>query len=611
MTEPIQPQQRFTAARPCPICGGHAELPQHQGVRCYGFVSTDGLYAHCTREEVAGCLDQTAESQTYAHRLDGDCRCGNQHRYSDAFLPLLYRREKETNDLAGIAGIPPGDTPRDTGASARKTAYDYRDANGQLVATHIRLDLPDGTKRFAWKDASGATGLGGKALDALPLYRLPELMQPSATDGRAGLHPVYFTEGEKACEALVSLGVAATCLGGGAMQRRFGTAFAPLKGRTVITLADNDPRGRTYMGYVTPALVVAGATPIPLELPDLPERGDAWDWVAAGGDAAGLARLTEAALAAAAAASTAHPSFAIIPVGDLLAEEDREPPWLVDGLLPAGGSSLLVAKAKTGKSTLIRQLLASVVLGGEFLGRRVERRRALYFAIEEKRGRLRDQLRALGFDDDPLYLVLGKLDHRGPPMYEQLAAGITETGAGLVVIDPLFKFVRIKDGNDYAEVSRILEPLTDVARQSGAHLCIVHHANKGSGGLDASLGSSALNAAVDTILLLVRDGQRRTVQAIQRYGEDLDEVVLAMDDAGRITITETVAEARESEHEARVWAVVQGGAFTESQIVSAVGGDRVAVRFALRQLVSEGFIERRGTGKRGDPYEYAARTEEQ
>lgn len=46
--------QRFTRDRPCPICGGHGRLPRGQGRRCHGFPSSDGRYAHCSREERAG-----------------------------------------------------------------------------------------------------------------------------------------------------------------------------------------------------------------------------------------------------------------------------------------------------------------------------------------------------------------------------------------------------------------------------------------------------------------------------------------------------------------------------------------------------------------------------
>ncbi|MGH2500764.1 MAG: hypothetical protein ACRDF0_11850, partial [Candidatus Limnocylindria bacterium] len=58
---------RFTAARPCPVCGGFDQAPRGKGVRCFGFLS--GKYAHCTREEHAGGLEVEVGAQTYAHYM--------------------------------------------------------------------------------------------------------------------------------------------------------------------------------------------------------------------------------------------------------------------------------------------------------------------------------------------------------------------------------------------------------------------------------------------------------------------------------------------------------------------------------------------------------------
>jgi hypothetical protein len=60
-----------TVGHSCGVCGGHADLPRHQGVRCFGF--TDGAWCHCSRAEYAGRLRLNTASGTFAHRLAG---CG-------------------------------------------------------------------------------------------------------------------------------------------------------------------------------------------------------------------------------------------------------------------------------------------------------------------------------------------------------------------------------------------------------------------------------------------------------------------------------------------------------------------------------------------------------
>ena len=48
------------------------------------------------------------------------------------------------------------------------------------------------------------------------------------------------------------------------------------------------------------------------------------------------------------------------------------------------------------------------------------------------------------------------------------------------------------------------------------------------------MGSTAFAGSVDTILVMRRTERTRSLSSVQRYGTDLDEVVLSMDDTGRI-----------------------------------------------------------------------------
>ena len=81
-------------------------------------------------------------------------------------------------------------------AAAEQATVRYRicDRAGNLVATHVRRDGPDG-KRIHW-ERGGKVGLGGLKTRDLPLY-LAETVA-----GSTGV--VIVTEGEKACDALVA-----------------------------------------------------------------------------------------------------------------------------------------------------------------------------------------------------------------------------------------------------------------------------------------------------------------------------------------------------------------------------------------------------------------------
>lgn len=67
-------KQRHTRSHPCPVCGGYDAQPRGSGKRCGGFTSEDG-YTHCSRIE----CDEQEDGGTWAHRLNGACRCGTAH----------------------------------------------------------------------------------------------------------------------------------------------------------------------------------------------------------------------------------------------------------------------------------------------------------------------------------------------------------------------------------------------------------------------------------------------------------------------------------------------------------------------------------------------------
>ena len=55
--------RRFTRDTPCPICGGFEQALRKKGVRCHGFLSSNGDFAHCSREECASGLARVALEQ--------------------------------------------------------------------------------------------------------------------------------------------------------------------------------------------------------------------------------------------------------------------------------------------------------------------------------------------------------------------------------------------------------------------------------------------------------------------------------------------------------------------------------------------------------------------
>ncbi|MBV8754427.1 MAG: hypothetical protein JO328_16315 [Hyphomicrobiales bacterium] len=163
-------------------------------------------------------------------------------------------------------------------------AYDYRDERGVLLYQVCRLEPKAFLERRP--DARGGFVSNIKNVRRV-LYRLPELVQAIAED-----RTIFVVEGEKDCDTLSSLGLAATCNLGGANKWRAKDSAA-LRGARVVLLPDNDEAGREHVGSVGRALQGIAATVRVLDRLPMPERGDITDWIAAGGTADALAKLAE------------------------------------------------------------------------------------------------------------------------------------------------------------------------------------------------------------------------------------------------------------------------------------------------------------------------------
>jgi hypothetical protein len=83
------------------------------------------------------------------------------------------------------------------------SAYSIRDAEGLLIARHIRVDDPDGKKRMWWELPDGSKGLNGTPLEDLPLYGAEQVDDWNEDD------LIVVVEGEKVRDALVRAGLKA------------------------------------------------------------------------------------------------------------------------------------------------------------------------------------------------------------------------------------------------------------------------------------------------------------------------------------------------------------------------------------------------------------------
>lgn len=276
-----------------------------------------------------------------------------------------------------------------------------------------------------------------------------------------------------------------------------------------------------------------------------------------------------------------------------------------DKTLPRGGFSICAAKPKVGKSTLARNLAVAVSQGADFFGRATAKGKVIYLCLEEKRAEVARHFRQMKASGTDIIIHTG-----GTPSgaLEALEAAIQEHAPALVIIDPRSRFVRVADFNSYGEVTRGLEPLIDLARSSECqcHIQAVHHNGKGEReGGDALLGSTGFFGAVDTLLIMKKRERARTLETVQRYGEDMPETVVHLDaEAGLVTPGGDMQALMLKERKETVIENMGDEALTEANIKERISGNQGLTSRTVRALYEEGRLARSGAGKKGDPYRY-------
>jgi len=195
-------------------------------------------------------------------------------------------RGKAIQRLAELARVDPEPKHKQRQTGRIVETYDYTAAAGQLLFQVCRYEPKD----FRQRSPDGQGGWIWKMKDIeRVLYRLSAIME-AVTEGRT----VYVCEGEKAAGALVSLGLDATCSPGGALKWKANHADT-LTGARVVIIPDNDEKGQAHAAQVLRSLTGKAESVKVVEIPDLPHKGDAFDFVAAGGNAAQLFEIVESA----------------------------------------------------------------------------------------------------------------------------------------------------------------------------------------------------------------------------------------------------------------------------------------------------------------------------
>lgn len=391
--------------------------------------------------------------------------------------------------------------------------YDYRDADGRVRYQAVRYH-PKSFVQCQLNEAGGKVW-NMKGVEPLP-FRLPESLAAIAKG-----EPVFITEGEKDVLNLAAIGITATCNHGGAGKWKPALSEHFPSGAEVAILPDNDEPGRQHAEKVAQELQAQGCRVRIVNLPNLPEKGDVSDWMAAGGTKEQLYEL-------AAMTDTWEPELAPLAGSRVtmvcMADVAPEPVnYLWHPYIPLGKLTLLEGDPGGGKTWLALAIAAATTAGCRFPtqdgkpGQWRETASVIYISGEDGTAdTLRPRLDAVEADVSKVFAITGAVDEEGKSVQwtmekiAELEVAIIQTSAQLVIIDPVQAFLGAEvDMHRANEVRPKLAALAALADRQRCAVVIIRHLTKAgaSKAIYRGMGSIDFTAAARSVLLVGQDSQ--------------------------------------------------------------------------------------------------------
>jgi hypothetical protein len=470
-------------------------------------------------------------------------------------LPVLPDRPDYLDSIKPMKPIPLISTP------VLEHEWHYTDEEG--ISLFIK-------QRFKTFDSKGKTyktlrvmpdgSRVGKLGDCrLVPYKLPELRQATAA-GRV----VYITEGEKAADALGSLGVVATTSHAGAsgwnddLNQYF-------KDANVVVVPDNDLVGWHYAQKVTEALIPFAKSVRVLDLNLSNPKEDAYEWVNRyDGSRTLLAQIAKACPVVESptdvhtpqrlldnpeptqvAEQSSHQSRFLVESWDSIKDEPVE--WLIESIIPRRAFVALYAPPASFKSFIALDIAEAVATGRDWMGYRVPKKGAVLYIAGEGHGGMGARVKACKIQNNSpdganLYVIRAQINIRSSQEdFDSLVAAINELIAEidepleLIILDTL---MRMSGGGFNENSSEDMGGfITQAGKLQAIYLCamlLIHHSGKDiTKGLR---GHSSLLGAVDTELEIQRQDSVINSADTSVVGNAILTVTKQKDGADSITV---------------------------------------------------------------------------
>jgi hypothetical protein len=497
-------------------------------------------------------------------------------------LNLLPELLERPDPLANIKPIPKVEFQQE---------WIYTDEDRQPVFVKQRLKVGETGKTYRLYKIDEA----GRKQSSLSDARIVPYNLPALLDAKTAGRNIFLVEGEKAADAIKSIGMIATTAhtGAGSWPAAITEYFA---GAQVIILPDNDVPGWQYAHKAAEAILPIVKS---LKVVDLGLQGqgdDAYEFIEEGGSRDKLVALVKAASVITSVDQLTMPerlnpvlnSIAnavqqvTAPAEDIAKEFETAPPppkpikqiqiehwdsiqdepvkWLIEGVIPVGAFTALYGPPGSFKSFHALHIAHCIATGTPWMGNEVTEMGAVLYIAGEGFGGVGARIKAIKQhyqteDGAPIYVIRHQLNLRASvedfnALMVAIETLVMETGIDfkLIVVDTL---ARAFGGGDENSASDMMQFVVTCGRiqqiVQGAALMILHHSGKDQS--RGMRGSSALLGAVDTELELIRfeDSMKGIIRTAKqkdgedgtRYGFEMVKVELAAP-AGSLQIGEPV-----------------------------------------------------------------------
>lgn len=216
---------------------------------------------------------------------------------------------------------------------------------------------------------------------------------------------------------------------------------------------------------------------------------------------------------------------------DLLKKHFDPDVFIVDRILPAG-VTLLCGTQKIGKSWLALKLCLCASRGVDLWGYKTRHCKALYCCLEDPEKRIRKRYEALVNAAEELQGTApsGWLDFRfevpklDKGLVEELEGYVSENPeCKLIIIDTLLMITPPMNDSPYANDYNNIIALKKFADKHEIAVVLIHHTRKlkAKDPFEEILGTSGLNGAADSMMILSREGRGNSRGMLKYTGRDI------------------------------------------------------------------------------------------